>query len=265
MTTGEIRVSYVHVWQPQAPLGGGEPKYSITMLIPKSDAQTINAVYAAIEAAKQQGVATTWKGKMPPNVKIPIYDGDGTRPNGEPFADECKGHMIITGSSKQQPFVVDANVQPVINQADFYSGCYARAALNFFAYDSNGNRGIGCGLNGVQKTRDGEPLAGRISAEEAFGGANAYGTYQNQTPVPQTPYQPAAYPQQQYQPQPQMPPTQPAPQYQQPAPQYQQQMAQYQQQPAPQYQTPVYQQQMGYGAIDPITGQPAIGGVMGIS
>lgn len=259
MTTGEIRASYAHVWQPQVPKDGGEPKYSITMLIPKTDTQSLNAIYEAIEAAKQQGVATKWKGRMPPALSIPIADGDGVRQkSGEPYGDECKGHMVMTCSSKNQPCIVDADVRPIMNRADFYSGCYARVAINFFAYDSNGNRGIGCGLNCVQKTRDGEPLAGGISAEEAFGGANAYVANQYPAPMPRAPHQPQQYPQSsQYQPQ-QYPQ---ASRYQPQQPQYQQQTPQYQQPSAPQYQQQTGQ---GYGAIDPITGQPAIGGVMGI-
>lgn len=174
MVTGKIRASYVHVFEPQAPLGGGEPKYSITMLIPKTDINTVNAIYAEIERAKQEGVSKVFQGRMPAVCKLPIYDGDGVRPNGEPFGEECHGHMVMTASSKTRPNVVDINVQPIMNAVEFYSGCYARVSLNFFAYNSNGNKGIGCGLNNVQKIEDGEPLSGRTTAEEDFGGHNAY-------------------------------------------------------------------------------------------
>ena len=241
ITTGKVRLSFCHVWQPQVPQGGGEPKYSVTILIPKSDAATINALYAEMEQAKQAGINNTWGGTMPPIVKIPLYDGDGVRPSGDPFGPECRGHMVITASSKAQPQVVDLNVQPILNQAEVYSGCYGRVSLNFFAYNQAGNRGIGCGLNCVQKVADGEPLSGGVSAQEAFGGSNAYAgaaqaqpgmaggltpatpggaTYGYQVPVPGMP---AGYPQQ------------------------------------------AYPQQSQPGQIDPITGRPLMqGGVMGI-
>lgn len=174
LTTGKVRLSYCHLWQPQASQNGGEPKYSTTILIPKNDVNTLNAIYAEMENVKQAGISSTWGGNLPPIVKIPLYDGDGVRPSGEAFGPECRGHMVITASSKTQPQIVDLNVQPILNQADVYSGCYGRVNINFFAYSQNGNKGIGCGLNCVQKIEDGESLAGGVSAQEAFGGMNAY-------------------------------------------------------------------------------------------
>lgn len=238
ITTGKVRLSFCHIWQPQTPQNGGEPKYSVTILIPKSDVATINALYAEMEQAKQAGVSNAWGGTMPPIVKIPLYDGDGVRPSGEPFGPECKGHMVITASSKTQPQVVDLNVQPILNQAEVYSGCYGRVNLNFFAYNQAGNRGIGCGLNCIQKVADGEPLSGGVSVQEAFGGSNAYSA---SPAVPQGAGQSQPFPgQQAFMGQPQ-------------TPVYQQQ-------------APVYQQQVRNAQVDPITGQPLIqGGVMGIS
>ena len=243
ITTGKVRLSYCQVWQPKAPQNGGEPKYSVTILIPKSDAATINALYAEMEQAKQAGVSNVWGGTLPPIVKIPLYDGDGVRPSGEPFGPECKGYMVITASSKTQPQVVDLNVQPILNQAEVYSGCYGRVNLNFFAYNQAGNRGIGCGLNCIQKVADGEPLSGGVSAQEAFGGSNAYsaGPAMPQGAGQAQPF----YGQQSFMGQPQ---------------------TSVYQQPASGQQTPVYQQQMMNTQVDPITGQPLIqGGVMGIS
>lgn len=175
LTTGKVRFSFVHLWEPQVPQGGGEPKYSVTILIPKTDVNTLNAIYAEMEAVKQSGISAVWGGNLPPIVKIPLYDGDGVRPSGEPFGPECKGHMVITASSKTQPYIVDLNVQPILNRADVYSGCYGRANINLFAYNQAGNKGLGCGLNGIQKIEDGESLTGGVSAQEAFGGSNAYG------------------------------------------------------------------------------------------
>lgn len=238
ITTGKVRLSFCHIWQPQAPQNGGDPKYSVTILIPKSDVATINALYAEMEQAKQAGVNNVWGGTLPPIVKVPLYDGDGVRPSGEPFGPECRGHMVITASSKTQPQVVDLNVQPILNQAEVYSGCYGRVSLNFFAYNQAGNRGIGCGLNCVQKVADGEPLSGGVSAQEAFGGSNAYGTG---SAMPQ-----GSSPAQTYQ--------------------GQQQAAAYQQPQMYQPQAAAYQQPVMNASVDPITGQPLMhGGVMGIS
>lgn len=174
ITTGKVRASYVHIFQPRTPENGGEPKYSVTLLIPKTDTATINRIYAEIERAKQEGAQKAFNGSIPPQCRIPLYDGDGYRQSGEAFGEECSGCMVITASAKQQPVVVGLDMQNILNPADVYSGCYIRANINFFAYNSNGNKGIGCGLNAVQKIEDGEPLGGRVSAEEAFGGANTY-------------------------------------------------------------------------------------------
>ena len=96
VTTGEVRFSFPHVFQPHANNPGQEEKYSVTILIPKTDTATINAIQAAMQAAAQEGVSTKFNGQMPAMLKNPMHDGDGTRPNGEPFGEECKGHMVMT-------------------------------------------------------------------------------------------------------------------------------------------------------------------------
>ena len=108
---------------------------------------------------------------------VPIYDGDGLRPTGDAFGPECKGQWVMTASSKQRQEIVDTNLNPIINSLDIYSGMYARVSLNFFAYSNAGKKGIGCGLGPVQKTRDGEPLGGRVTAADAFGGYQAQPAY----------------------------------------------------------------------------------------
>ena len=256
ITTGKVRASYVSIFQPKVPQNGGDPKYSVTLLIPKTDTATINGIYAEMEKAKQEGAQKVFGGNVPPVCRTPLYDGDGVRPSGEAFGEECRGHLVMTASAKLQPSIVGLNMENIINPAEVYSGCYIRANINFFAYKTNGNCGIGCGLNAVQKIEDGEPLTARVSAEEAFGGSNAY----NAAPVmpcpgagPAAPY-PAGI---QY-------PQTPAGGYQQPGPAaYPTQAA-----PAPMaFQQPVpagYPQQAG-GQIDPITGRPMLtGGVMGL-
>ena len=241
ITTGKVRASYVNIFQPRVPENGGEAKYSLTLLIPKTDVATLNAIYAGIESAKREGTQKVFNGAVPPMCRIPLHDGDGFRPSGEAFGEECGGHMVMTASAKLQPSIVGLNMENIINPADVYSGCYIRANINFFAYSSNGNKGIGCGLNAVQKIEDGEPLTARVSAEEAFGGSNTYAAVPGQYPAAGQPAQFAQMPMQGGY-------TQPA--YQQPA--------------APYYQQPSYQMAPGQ-QIDPITGRPILtGGVIGL-
>lgn len=256
LTTGKVRLSYVHVFTPYSSQAGADPKYSVTILLPKSDVATKQKIDMAINAAIQEGVASKWNGVRPPMLSTPIYDGDGVRPSdGMPFADECKGHWVFTASSKQAPQVVDLGINPILNQSEVYSGMYGRVSVRFFPYSSNGKKGIGCGLGNVQKVEDGEPLGGRTTAaadftDDSMGMSYGQPAYQQPYQAPQqifgqptaTPYQqpvysqPAAAPVQYQQP----------PMYQQPQPTYQQP-----------YQAP--QQQ-----VDPITGKPFNGGVMGI-
>jgi hypothetical protein len=170
VVTGKVRLSYVHLFIPYIAQQGGEPKYSATILVPKTDIGVKRKIDAAINAAIQEGVTSKWNGVRPPVLAIPIYDGDGVRPSdGMPFGDECKGHWVFTASSKQAPEIVDLSMQKIINQTEIYSGIYARVSVRFFPYASNGNKGIGCGLGPVQKLEDGEPLGGRVSAAAAFG------------------------------------------------------------------------------------------------
>ena len=194
VVTGKARLSYVHLFTPYAHNPGQEPKYSCTILIPKTDTATKARIDAAIEAAKQEGTQNKFGGVLPPVLPTPVHDGDGTRPSdGMPFGEECKGHWVFTASSKQAPQVVDAGVNPILDQTEVYSGMYARVSVNFFAYNSNGRKGIGCGLNNVQKLADGEPLGGRSTAAEDFGPvqdtAPIYGAAQPATPNYQQPGQ----------------------------------------------------------------------------
>ena len=173
VTTGEARFSFVHVFAPHTNDPTQEAKYSITLLIPKSDTATKAKIDAAIAAATQRGLAVQWAGKMPAIVYNPVYDGDGVRPNGERFGPECAGCWVFTASSKanKTPRVVDTNLNDIIDQSAVYSGCYGRVNVDFYPYSNPARKGIGCGLNHVQKLRDGESLgAQRISAEDAFGG-----------------------------------------------------------------------------------------------
>lgn len=173
VTTGEVRLSYVHLFKPYAYQAGQEEKYQVTILVPKTDQDTMARINAAIDAAKQKGVADKWNGVCPPVIQTPVYDGDGVRPSdGMPFGAECKGHYVFTASAKADypPEVVDRMGNPIINQSEIYSGIYGRVNVTFFPYAFGGKKGIGCGLGPVQKLRDGEALGGSApTAAQAFG------------------------------------------------------------------------------------------------
>lgn len=248
VTTGEARLSYAHLFKPYAFQQGQEEKYSVTVLVPKTDVETKARIDAAIEEAKRRGIADKWNGACPPVLATPVHDGDGVRPSdGMPFGDECKGHWVFTASAKADypPEVVDAHGNPIVNHSEAYSGMYGRVCVNFFPYAFGGKKGIGCGLGPVQKLRDGEALGGgRVTAAQAFGipapqqagapvqpthqppaGVPAYGAAPNAQPAYQPPVGAPAYG---------TAPAQPA--YQPPAG------------------TPIPQRPAG--GINPITGQP---------
>lgn len=168
--TGEVRLSYANLTTPRAPLQGGEAKYSVTLLIPKNDSATKANIDASIKAAYEEGVSKKWGGAHP-QPKIIVHDGDGLRTSGLPYGEECKGHWVLTASTKNKPQVVGIdNLDCELAPSDVYSGMYARVTINFFAYDTAGSKGVGCGLGNVLKTRDGEPLAGGASAASDFEG-----------------------------------------------------------------------------------------------
>lgn len=165
VVTGKVRFSYAHIFEPWAGQPGQDAKYSVCLLIPKSDKKTLAKIAAAIDEAAQEGIAAKWGGKKPKNLHLPLRDGDEEREG-----TEYEGMMFLNANSKQRPGVVDKDLVEILDPEEVYSGCYGRASINFFAYDSNGNRGIGVGLNNVQKLADGERLGGaRASAEDDFG------------------------------------------------------------------------------------------------
>lgn len=162
VTTGKVRLSYAHLFEPHA-IDGNEPKYSVSVIIPKSDKETLQAIKEAVAEAKEQGKGK-WGGKVPANIKTPLRDGDIDREGDEAYA----GCYFLNANSKNKPGIVDINVQPILDATEVYSGCYARLTLNFYAYNANGNKGIAAGLGNVQKLADGEPLGGFTRAEDDF-------------------------------------------------------------------------------------------------
>ena len=163
VVTGVVRLSYANVWEAVS-INEGKPKYSVSLIIPKSDTDTIAKINAAIEAARQQGISK-FGGKVPPMgaLKTPLRDGDTERDD-----EAYKGAYFINANSTTAPQIVDKAVQPILDRSEVYSGCYARVSINFYAFNSNGNRGIACGLGNIQKVRDGEPLGGKSTASADF-------------------------------------------------------------------------------------------------
>ena len=163
VTTGKVRLSYAHIWEAHAMSEGQEPKYSVSVIIDKKDKATLTAIKEAVAQAKEEGKGK-WNGKIPGNLKTPLRDGDVDRPDDEAYA----GCYFLNANSKTKPGIVDADVQPILDQSEVYSGCYARLTLNFYAYNSNGNKGVAAGLGNIQKLADGESLGGTTRAEDDF-------------------------------------------------------------------------------------------------
>ena len=163
VVTGVVRLSYANVWEPTS-INGGTPKYSVSLIIPKSDKKTIDAINAAVDAAIKDG-ASKFGGKIPNKaaLKLPLRDGDTERED-----EAYKDSYFVNANSTTAPQIVDRAVQPILDRSEVYSGCYARVSVNFYAFNSNGNRGIACGLGNIQKIRDGEPLGGKSSAVSDF-------------------------------------------------------------------------------------------------
>ena len=161
------RLSYAHIWEPDS-VNGSEPKYSVSCIIDKDDKDTIAKIQKAIELAKEEGKGK-WGGKIPANLKTPLRDGDIDRPEDEAYA----GCMFLNANSRQAPQVVDKKVQPVLDQSEVYSGCYGRVSVTFYAYNSNGNKGVAAGLGNVQKLKDGESLGSRVNAKDEFDAVEA--------------------------------------------------------------------------------------------
>ena len=167
ITGAETCWSYANVWQPKS-INGGTPKYSVSLIIPKSDTATVKKIRAAIQAAYEEGESKL-KGNgrsVPPlsSLKTPLRDGDVERPDDDAY----KNSFFVNANSATAPGVVDADRNVIIDTSEVYSGVYGRASINFYAFNSNGNKGIACGLNNLQKIRDGEPLGGKSRAEDDF-------------------------------------------------------------------------------------------------
>jgi hypothetical protein len=167
ITGPNTRWSYANVWEPKS-INGGTPKFSVSLIIPKSDTKTVAKIKAAIEAAYHEGESKLkGNGKTVPPLaalKTPLRDGDAERPDDEAYANS----YFINANATTAPGIVDVDRNPILTRSEVYSGVYGRASISFYAFNSNGNKGIACGLNNLQKVRDGEPLGGKASAESDF-------------------------------------------------------------------------------------------------
>ena len=167
ITGPETRWSYCNVWQPKS-INGGTPKYSVSLIIPKSDTVSVEKIKKAIQAAYEEGQSKLkGNGKSVPALSIlktPLRDGDLERPDDEAYANS----YFINANSATAPGIVDADRNVIIDNSEVYCGVYGRASINFYAFNSNGNKGIACGLNNLQKIKDGEPLGGKSRAEDDF-------------------------------------------------------------------------------------------------
>ena len=167
ITGKDTRWSYANLWEAKS-INGGTPKFSVSLIIPKSDTVTVQKVRNAIQAAYEEGQAKLrGNGRTVPPltaIKTPLRDGDTERPDDPAYA----GCYFINANSATAPGIVDADCNPILTRSEVYSGVYGRASINFYAFNSNGNKGIACGLNNLQKIRDGEPLGVKASAASDF-------------------------------------------------------------------------------------------------
>ena len=157
------RISFANIWEPKS-INGSEEKYSVSCIIPKADKKTLAKIEKAVEAAKQAGKEKKWSGKIPPNLKLPLRDGDIDRPDDEAYANA----MFINATSKDAPQIVDRKVDPILDPMDCGSGDYCNVSVNFYAFNANGNRGVAAGLGNIQLIKHGDRLAGKASASADF-------------------------------------------------------------------------------------------------
>jgi len=157
------RISFANIWEAKS-INGSDPKYSVSCLIPKSDKKTLAKINAAIEAAKEEAKGKKWGGKIPANLKLPLRDGDIERPDDENYAN-C---MFLNANSSDKPGIVDRQVNPILDPMQVYSGCYCNVSLSLYGFNSNGNRGVACGLGNIQWLKDGERLSGKADAASDF-------------------------------------------------------------------------------------------------
>ena len=163
---GLVRFAYLHIFEPRRNQDGTTGKYECVCIIPKTDTKTVAMFNEALEAAKQEGIASKWGGKLPRNFDAGLRDGDEKE---DPAFEGC---WYFNAKSNRKPGVrvlEEGEVLEVLENDDFYSGCYGAVVVNLFPYSKGGNNGVGVGLNNLIKIEDGERLSGGRTAEQDFG------------------------------------------------------------------------------------------------
>lgn len=166
----DVRFSYVNIFDPRPGNSGGDAKYSVTLLIPKEDPfGNLPKIKAAMAEARANFCRKNGESALPAKPVSTLHDGDGLKENGDPYGEECKGHYVMTVSSRldNPPKVLDLNKKPITDRSVLYSGCYGQAVVNFYGYNANGRKGISAGLQGLRKMRDGDPLGGGVGCRES--------------------------------------------------------------------------------------------------
>ena len=165
VVTGKVRFSYANVWEPASMEEGQDKKYSVSLIIPKDDEETVEMIESAIKSALEAG-KVKFGGKIPKNFKNPLRDGDEERPDDENY----ENSYFVNAKSSEQPGIVDKNVKPILERKEFYSGCFGRASITFYAYNYSGSKGVAVGLNNLQKLEEGPNLGvGFSTPEDDFG------------------------------------------------------------------------------------------------
>ena len=170
VVTGKVRLSFVSVFKRKPKNDGTEGKYELQVLVPKSDKATVKKIKAAIEEATQQGIDKykSWGGKAPKGFMNPLHDGDADDEDLEKYP-EREGMYYLNARSDKKPGIVDRDCNEILDPDEVYSGCWGRVSVNFYPFD-NQSRGVGVGLNNVQKLKDDTRLGGSAaSAEDDFG------------------------------------------------------------------------------------------------
>ena len=168
--TGKVRFSYVNIFEPMKNEDGTDGKYGITLLIPKSDTDTLNKIKSAMADAREVFCNKNGATALPQKPNHTLHDGDGLKDSGEPYSEECKGCYVMNVSSKVKPLMLDSFRNEIADPNEIYSGCYGRASINFYGYNTAGKKGVSAGLLSIQKLSDGEPLgSARVTAADDFG------------------------------------------------------------------------------------------------
>lgn len=162
--TKKVRFSYPHISKPQGE--GDEARYSLTVLIPKTDKETLKAITDAAKEVFEENKTSAFKGLNYDEVMKPWHDGDGRKPKGGAYGDECKGQIVLNTKSKNKVPCFNRDRQPLADETQVYAGCYGRVSVGLYAYDTKGNKGIGAALNGIMTFNYGDPLGNAFSASE---------------------------------------------------------------------------------------------------